>query len=62
MSKSILVINTPKTCEDCQICVNVIGKKYCAGKGTHISGAGRDCSCPLVAVEKKGAENDWCNK
>ena len=50
MRKAILIIEEPKSCEDCHICVNVIGKRYCAGKGTHISGEGRDCSCPLVAV------------
>lgn len=50
MSKSILTVNTPKSCEECQLCVNVIGKHYCVGKGTHITNGERDCSCPLVEL------------
>ena len=51
MSKSMLVIDTPSSCEKCQLCVTLIGKNYCAPKGTHISKGEKDCSCPLVAVE-----------
>ena len=50
MSKSMLVIDTPSSCEKCQLCVTLIGKNYCAPKGTHISKGEKDCSCPLVAV------------
>ena len=58
MSKSALIINTPKSCEEYQLCVNVIGKHYCVAKGIHITNGERDCSCPLVAVpeETKAAE------
>lgn len=58
MSRSILIIDTPSSCEECKLCVNVIGKHYCVGKGTHITNGERDCSCPLVAVpeEIKAAE------
>lgn len=50
MGKSVLIIKTPESCEKCQLCVNVLGKHYCAAKGTHIAKGERDCSCPLVAV------------
>lgn len=58
MSKSMLIINTPKNCEECSLCVAVQGKHYCPGKGTYIQNGERDCSCPLVAVpeETKAAE------
>lgn len=53
MSKSLIIIDTPKSCEECNLCVAVLGKHYCAAKGIHISKGERDCSCPLVAVPVK---------
>ena len=53
MSKSLMIMDTPKSCEECKLCVNVLGKHYCAAKGTHIAKGERDCSCPLVAVPPK---------
>lgn len=53
MSKSILIIDTPKSCEQCPCCVHIIGKKYCAAKGVYLGRNDRDCSCPLVAVPAK---------
>lgn len=53
MSKSLMIIDTPKSCEECTLCVAVLGKHYCAAKGTNIIKGERDCSCPLVAVPKK---------
>lgn len=53
MSKSLMIINTPKSCEECDACVAVLGKHYCAAKGIHIAKGERDCSCPLVAVPEK---------
>ena len=53
MNKSMLVIETPESCEKCQLCVNVLGKHYCAAKGTHIAKGEKDCSCPMVAVPSK---------
>lgn len=50
MSKTMLIIDTPSSCEDCKVCVNVLGKHYCAAKGTHIANGERDCSCPLAEV------------
>ena len=50
MSKSIVVFKTPKNCDECQLCVAVLGKRYCPAKGTEISKGERDCSCPAVAV------------
>ena len=48
--KSALIINTPKSCEECSLCVAVQGKHYCPGKGTYIQNGERDCSCPLVEL------------
>lgn len=53
MSKSLMILNTPKSCEECNLCVAVLGKYYCAAKGIHIAKGERDCSCPLVAVPEK---------
>ena len=53
MSKSLMIIDTPKSCEECQLCVNVIGKHYCAAKGTNMAKGERDCSCPLVEAPEK---------
>lgn len=53
MSKTILIIDAPKNCEECACCVNILGKKYCAARGTHLSGSGKDCACPLVAVPER---------
>ena len=53
MNKSLMIIDTPKNCEECKLCVNVLGKYYCAAKGTNIAKGEKDCSCPLVAVPKK---------
>lgn len=50
MSKSILTVNTQNSCEECQLCVNMIGKHYCVAKGTNIANGERDCSCPLVEL------------
>ena len=56
MSKSTLTIDTPNSCEDCKLCVGLLGKPYCSAKGVVISKGERDCSCPLVphdVVEKE---------
>lgn len=53
MGKSLMIINTPKSCEECDTCVLDRGKHYCVAKGTHISKGEKDCSCPLVAVPEK---------
>ena len=53
MSKSIITFKTPKSCDECQICVSIMGKRYCPAKGTEISKGERDCSCPAVAVPEK---------
>ena len=53
MSKSLMIIDTPKSCEECKMCVNVLGKHYCVAKGTNIAKGEKDCSCPLVAVPVK---------
>lgn len=53
MSKSLMIIDTPNSCEECKLCVNVLGKHYCVAKGTNIAKGEKDCSCPLVAVPKK---------
>lgn len=53
MSKSLMIIDTPKNCEECNLCVAVLGKHYCAAKGINISKGERDCSCPLTAVPPK---------
>ena len=50
MDKSIYVLKTPKSCEDCDLCVMIMGKHYCPPKGTNVRKGERDCSCPLVAV------------
>lgn len=49
-NKAALIIDMPENCEDCRLCVAVLGKRYCPAKGTEISKGERDCSCPLVAV------------
>lgn len=51
--KMMLIVDDPESCEECNLCVAVLGKHYCAAKGTNISKGERDCSCPLVAVEKE---------
>lgn len=53
MSKSIITFKTPKSCDECQICVSIMGKRYCPAKGTEISKGERDCSCPAVAVPER---------
>ena len=53
MSKSLMIMDTPKSCEECDACVAVLGKHYCASKRIYISKGEKDCSCPLVAVPKK---------
>ena len=53
MSKSIIIFETPESCDKCKICVSVMGKRYCPAKGTVISKGERDCSCPAVAVPGK---------
>ena len=50
MSKSLMILNTPKSCEECDACVAVLGKHYCASKRIYISKGERDCSCQLVVV------------
>ena len=54
MSKSMLIIDAPSSCEKCSLCVAVLGKHYCPAKGTYIANGERDCSCPLVAVPEDG--------
>lgn len=53
MEKSMLIINTPKNCEDCRCSAMIHGKLYCPAKDTIVSKGERDCSCPLVAVPDK---------
>ena len=53
MSKSIIVIDTPKNCEECNLCAGFMGKHYCPPRDTEVSKGERDCSCPLVAVPEK---------
>lgn len=53
MSKSLIIFETPESCDKCKICVSVMGKRYCPAKGTVISKGERDCSCPAVAVPGK---------
>ena len=53
MSKSIITFKTPKSCDECQICVSIMGKHYCPPRDTEVSKGERDCSCPLVAVPEK---------
>ena len=45
MSKSIIVIDTPKHCEDCNLCAGFMGKHYCPPRDTEVSKGERDCSC-----------------
>ena len=52
MSKSILVIETPKDCEHCDCCVNVIGKKYCTAQGVHLTRDGKG-NCKLKPLPEK---------
>lgn len=49
-TKVALIMDMPENCDDCMLCVAVLGKRYCPAKGTEISKGERDCSCPLVAV------------
>lgn len=53
MSKSIIVIDTPTSCEECNLCAGFMGKHYCPPRDTEVSKGERDCSCPLVAVPPK---------
>ena len=53
MSKSIIVIDTPTSCEECNLCAGFMGKHYCPPRDTEVSKGERDCSCPLVAVPEK---------
>ena len=53
MSKSIIIFDTPDSCDTCPVCAAVLGKRYCPIKGTNISKGERDCSCPAVAVPEK---------
>lgn len=51
--KSYVIVDTPKRCEDCKLCVAVLGKHYCTPLGVHIRKGEKDCNCPLVAVPEK---------
>lgn len=53
MSKSIIAIDTPTSCEECNLCAGFMGKHYCPPRDTEVSKGERDCSCPLVAVPEK---------
>ena len=53
MEKSMLIINTPKNCEDCRCSAMIHGKLYCPPRDTEVSKGERGCSCPLVAVPDK---------
>lgn len=53
MAKSILIINTPKNCEECRCSAMVHGKLYCPARDTVVRKGERDCSCPLVAVPER---------
>lgn len=53
MDKSILIINTPKNCEECRCSAMVHGKLYCPARDTVVRKGERDCSCPLVAVPER---------
>lgn len=53
MSKSILVTDTPKSCETCELCAVIMGKHYCPKKGTYVGKGERDCSCPLKLVPER---------
>ena len=64
MSKSIIVIDTPKNCEECNLCAGFMGKHYCPPRDTEVSKGERDCSCPLRDIpeplpysEDKGMAN-----
>ena len=52
MSKAIIAFESSESCDKCEICVAVLGKRYCPAKGTTIIKGERDCSCPAVAVPK----------
>lgn len=60
MSKSVLVINTPKNCCSCYLCGFTLNSQYCRGKKKDI----KDTSvkpdwCPLKPLpEKNTIEND----
>lgn len=51
--KSILVIKTPRNCEECQCSMMALGKLYCPPRGVEVGKGERDCACPLVAVREK---------
>ena len=53
MCKSIIVMDTPTSCEECNLCAGFMGKHYCPPRDTEVSKGERDCSCPLVAVPEK---------
>ena len=64
MSKSIIVIDTPTSCEECNLCAGFMGKHYCPPRDTEVSKGERDCSCPLRDIpeplpysEDKGMAN-----
>ena len=64
MEKSILIINTPKNCEECRCSAMVHGKLYCPARDAVVRKGERDCSCPLRDIpeplpysEDKGMAN-----
>lgn len=58
MSKSIIVIDTPTSCEECNLCAGFMGKHYCPPRDTEVSKGERDCSCPLIEVPPRLSMND----
>lgn len=51
--KSILVIDTPKNCEECRCSTTVYGKLLCPPRNIFVIKGERDCSCPLKPVPDK---------
>lgn len=67
MSKSILVIDTPKRCAECRLCAfGNYGSKRCTGKDQPIFLNGKKQKpdwCPLRDLpEKIAEENRWLSK
>lgn len=53
MSKSILVIDTPKSCEECKCSMTTFGKLHCPPRDTVVRKGERDCACPLKPVPEE---------
>lgn len=66
MSKSILIIDTPKTCDDCPFLnyTNGVGLTICENKDRMIPDEGKPSWCPLKPMpEKKTTKNPiWADR